>query len=47
MKKKDYEYDYMFDWVVKKSKLKDIPYKDEEKDEDYKEILRQALEGKR
>jgi uncharacterized protein YukJ len=45
MKKKEYEYDYMFDWVIKKSKLKELPYKDEDKEEDYKKILREALEG--
>ncbi len=46
MKKKEYEYDYMFDWVIKKSKLKELPYKDDDKEEDYKKILREALEGK-
>jgi hypothetical protein len=47
MKKKEYEYDYMFDWVLKKSKLKDLTYKDNEnEEEDYKQILREALEGK-
>lgn len=46
MKKKEYEYDYMFDWVLKKSKLKDLPYKEDDQEEDYKQILREALEGK-
>lgn len=46
MKKKEYEYDYMFDWVLKKSKLKDLPYKEDDETEDYKQILREALEGK-
>jgi uncharacterized protein YukJ len=46
MKKKEFEYDYMFDWVLKKSKLKDLPYKEEDQEEDYKQILREALEGK-
>jgi hypothetical protein len=36
MKKKEYEYDYMFDWVLKKSKLKDLPYKEDDETEDYK-----------
>ncbi len=45
MKKKEFEYDYMFDWVLKKSKLKDLPYKEEDQEEDYKQILREALEG--
>lgn len=49
MKKKEYEYDYMFDWVIKKSKLKDDPkFKgDRDEDEDYKAILRETLEGKK
>jgi len=47
MKKKEYEYDYMFDWVLKKSKLKDVAYQDEESEEDYKKILKEALEGKK
>ena len=47
MKKKDYEYDYMFDWVIKKSKLKDNYDVDDKNDEDYKKILREALEGKK
>jgi len=47
MKKKEYEYDYMFDWVLKKSKLKELPFAAEDQEEDYKEILRQALDGKR
>lgn len=46
MKKKQYEYDYMFDWVIKKSKIKEPLYKDDDKEEDYKKILREALEGK-
>jgi len=47
MKKKQYEYDYMFDWVIKKSKLKTpIGGADDDKEEDYKKILREALEGK-
>lgn len=46
MKKKQYEYDYMFDWVIKKSKLKEPLYKDDDKEEDYKKILKEALEGK-
>ena len=46
MKKKEYEYDYMFDWVLKKSKLKDLPYKEDDQEEDYKQILREALKGK-
>jgi len=45
MKKKEYEYDYMFDWVLKKSKLNQLPFAAEDQEEDYKEILRQALEG--
>lgn len=38
----------MFDWVIKKSKIKEGPmYKgDDDKEEDYKKILREALEGK-
>jgi hypothetical protein len=36
MKKKEFEYDYMFDWVLKKSKLKDLPYKEDDETEDYK-----------
>lgn len=36
----------MFDWVLKKSKLKDLPYKEDDQEEDYKQILREALEGK-
>jgi len=49
MKKKEYEYDYMFDWVIKKSKLKDDPkYKgDKDEEEDYKAILRDTLAGKK
>lgn len=47
MKKKEYEYDYMFDWVLKKSKLKDMPFHDEEEEEDYKQILKDALEGRK
>jgi hypothetical protein len=30
MKKKEYEYDYMFDWVLKKTKLKDLQYKEDD-----------------
>lgn len=44
MKKKDYEYDYKFDWVLKKAqKGQDstpAPV------EDYKQKLRQKLEGR-
>ncbi len=48
MKKKEYEYDYMFDWVIKKSKLGVAPDKDDDgREEDYKKILREALEGKK
>ena len=46
MKKKDYEYDYMFDWVIKKSKYKELSYKEDKPEDDYKAILREALEGK-
>lgn len=42
MKKKEYEYDYMFDWIIRKSKLKeDFSHKIESKEEtDYKEMLK-------
>lgn len=46
MKKKQYEYDYMFDWVIKKSKLTTPFSNDDDKEEDYKKILREALEGR-
>ncbi len=36
MKKKEYDYDYMFDWVLKKAKLKDMPFNDDDEEEDYK-----------
>lgn len=38
MKKKEYEYDYMFDWNHK-SKLSKMPLSAEEQEEDYREIL--------
>ena len=48
LKKKQYEYDYMFDWVTKKSRLKELPFKDDHKEEEnYKEALRKALDGKK
>jgi len=26
MKKKEYEYDYIFDWVLNRTKLKELPF---------------------
>lgn len=48
MKKKEYEYDYMFDWIIKKSKLKDdLPIELQTKEEtDYKEMLKWKLDKK-
>lgn len=41
MKKQQFEYDYKFDWIVRKNRNKEIqPDK-----EDYKRRLREKLEG--
>lgn len=44
MKKQEMEYDYGFDWVNQKVGLKELPSADdEEKDPDYKDMLKKAL----
>jgi len=45
MKKKEYEYDYMFDWVLKKSKLKDVAYQDEESEEEEDNKIKTRLDS--
>lgn len=42
MKKQGFEYDYKFDWILKKSRAKEIA----QKPEDYKKKLLEKLEGK-
>lgn len=42
MKKQNFEYDYKFDWILRKARVKEIT----PEPEDYKKKLLEKLEGK-